>query len=61
HGKVAEGVFTTQAAVRLAQASGVEMPISEQIQAILHENKSPRDAIQELMTRTAKSESSLQD
>ena len=61
HGKVAEGVFTTQAAVRLAQASGVEMPISEQIQAILHENKSPRAAIQELMTRTAKRENNLRD
>jgi len=57
HGMVAEGVFTTTAAVGLAHARGVEMPITEQMHAILHEGKSPREAIQELMTRTGKSES----
>ncbi len=56
HGAVAEGVFTTQAAVGLAQARGVEMPIAEQMDAILHRGKSPADAIQDLMTRSAKSE-----
>jgi len=56
HGMVAEGVFTTTAAVGLAHARGVEMPISEQMHAILHAGKSPREAIQELMTRTGKSE-----
>ncbi|MBZ5598852.1 MAG: NAD(P)-dependent glycerol-3-phosphate dehydrogenase [Acidobacteriia bacterium] len=59
HGMVAEGVFTTHAAVGLAHARGVEMPISEQMHAILHDGKSPRDAIHDLMTRTAKSETSL--
>jgi glycerol-3-phosphate dehydrogenase (NAD(P)+) len=53
---VAEGVFTTHAAVGLAHARGVEMPITEQMHAILHDGKSPRDAIRELMTRSAKSE-----
>jgi glycerol-3-phosphate dehydrogenase (NAD(P)+) len=56
HGMVAEGVFTTTAAVGLAQARGVEMPITEQMHAILHEGKSPKEAIQELMARTGKSE-----
>ena len=56
HGMVAEGVFTTTAAVGLAHAHGVEMPITEQMHAILHSGKSPREAIQELMTRTGKSE-----
>jgi len=56
HGMVAEGVFTTQAAVGLARAHGVEMPITEQMHAILHDGKAPRDAIHELMTRSAKSE-----
>jgi glycerol-3-phosphate dehydrogenase (NAD(P)+) len=56
HGMVAEGVFTTSAAVGLAHARGVEMPITEQIHAILHQGKSPREAIQELMTRSGKSE-----
>jgi glycerol-3-phosphate dehydrogenase (NAD(P)+) len=56
HGMVAEGVFTTTAAVGLARARGVEMPITEQMHAILHEGKSPKEALQELMARTGKSE-----
>lgn len=56
HGMVAEGVFTTAAAVHLARAHQVEMPITEQIHAILNGQKSPRDAMRELMTRTSKSE-----
>ena len=56
HGMVAEGVFTTTAAVGLANARGVEMPITEQMDNILHKGKSPREAIQELMSRTGKSE-----
>jgi len=56
HGMVAEGVFTTSAAVGLARARNVEMPITEQMHAILHHGKSPREAIQELMSRSGKSE-----
>jgi glycerol-3-phosphate dehydrogenase (NAD(P)+) len=56
HGMVAEGVFTTTAAVGLARSHKVEMPITEQMHAILQEGKAPRDAIFELMTRSGKSE-----
>jgi glycerol-3-phosphate dehydrogenase (NAD(P)+) len=56
HGMVAEGVFTTTAAVGLARARGVEMPITEQMHAILHQGKDPPLAIHELMTRSGKSE-----
>jgi glycerol-3-phosphate dehydrogenase (NAD(P)+) len=56
HGMVAEGIFTTTAAVGLARARGVEMPITEQMHAILHQGRSPREAIHELMTRSGKSE-----
>lgn len=56
HGMVAEGISTTAAAVDLAHARGVEMPITEQMHAILRHNKSPREAIYELMTRSGKSE-----
>ena len=59
HGMVAEGVLTTNAAVGLAKARGIEMPISEKMHAILHEGKSPSEAIHELMTRSAKSETGL--
>ena len=57
HGMVAEGVFTTTAAVGLAHARGVEMPITQQMYAILHEGKSPREAMEQLMSRSGKSES----
>jgi len=56
HGMVAEGIFTTTAAVGLARARGVEMPITEQIHAILSQGKAPREAIHALMTRSGKSE-----
>jgi len=56
HGMVAEGIFTTTAAVGLARARGVEMPITEQMHSILHQGKAPREAIYELMTRSSKSE-----
>jgi glycerol-3-phosphate dehydrogenase (NAD(P)+) len=56
HGMVAEGVFTTSAAVGLAHARRIEMPITEQMHAILHQGKPPREAIHELMTRSGKSE-----
>lgn len=57
HGQVAEGVFTTNAAVQLARARHVEMPITEQMYAILTAGKHPRHAIQELMSREFKNES----
>lgn len=56
HGMVAEGIFTTTAAMELARARGVEMPITEQMYAILHDSKAPREALYELMTRSGKSE-----
>jgi len=59
HGMVAEGVFTTHAAVELARSRGVEMPITAQMDAVLHRGKSPQDAIHDLMTRSAKSEAPM--
>ncbi len=59
HGMVAEGVLTTNAAVGLARKMNVEMPITEQMYAILHEGKSPRESMRELMTRRGTSEVKL--
>jgi glycerol-3-phosphate dehydrogenase (NAD(P)+) len=56
HGKVAEGVRTTSAALGLANAHHVEMPITEQMSAILEHGKSPQDAIRELMARPGRDE-----
>ena len=55
-GKVAEGVRTTSAALGLAKAHQVEMPITEQMLAILEHGKSPQDAIRELMARPGRDE-----
>ncbi|MGL1832558.1 NAD(P)H-dependent glycerol-3-phosphate dehydrogenase [Rhodocyclaceae bacterium SMB388] len=56
-GHVAEGVPTTRAAVRLSSAQGVEMPISEAIDALLHsEHIGPRDAVELLLAREPRHE-----
>lgn len=54
--EVAEGIKTTASAVTLAQRHGIEMPITFQVQRILQDQISPRDAIRELMERTLKQE-----
>jgi glycerol-3-phosphate dehydrogenase (NAD(P)+) len=56
HGKVAEGVWSTTAALGLAARYEVEMPITEQMSAVLHEDKSPQEAIRELMARPGRDE-----
>ena len=53
---VAEGISTTRAARELARASGIEMPLVEQVYAVLFEDKAPRQAIADLMGRGAKAE-----
>jgi glycerol-3-phosphate dehydrogenase (NAD(P)+) len=53
---VAEGVGTTSALMTLAQERGVELPITEQVNAILHEGKSPNEAIRAIMERPQKRE-----
>jgi glycerol-3-phosphate dehydrogenase (NAD(P)+) len=56
NGKVAEGVRSTAAALGLAARYGVEMPITEQMDAILHHSKSPKEAMRELMSRPGRDE-----
>ena len=53
---VAEGVHTARAARDLGRVRGVELPITEQVCALLFEERSPRDALQALMTRDLRSE-----
>jgi glycerol-3-phosphate dehydrogenase (NAD(P)+) len=55
-GKVAEGVFTTHAALGLARKHEIEMPITEQMELILNEGKDPAQAIRDLMLRPGKDE-----
>jgi glycerol-3-phosphate dehydrogenase (NAD(P)+) len=53
---VAEGVDTAAPLLALAREHGIEMPITEQVDAILHRGKSPKDAIREIMDRPLKRE-----
>jgi len=53
---VAEGVTTCRAARDLGRAHGVELPITEEVCAMLFEGRSPRESLQALMTRDLKSE-----
>ena len=55
-GQVAEGVPTTEAVTRLARRLGVEMPLCEQVYAILFEGRAPADAVRALMSREPRSE-----
>ncbi len=53
---VAEGVGTAGALLALAGEAGVELPITEQVEAILHQGRSPREAIRSIMERPLKRE-----
>jgi len=53
---VAEGIETTKATIDLARRLGVEMPIAEQMHAMLYESRPPREAIRQLMERSLKGE-----
>jgi glycerol-3-phosphate dehydrogenase (NAD(P)+) len=53
---VAEGVGTTAVTLELARKLGVEMPITEQMHAVLYQGSSPSEAIRELMERRLKQE-----
>jgi glycerol-3-phosphate dehydrogenase (NAD(P)+) len=53
---VAEGIGTTAATLSLARRHGVEMPIAEQMDAVLKRGRAPRDAMRELMERRLKQE-----
>jgi len=53
---VAEGVYTCQSAQELSEKYQVEMPITNEVYKVLFKNKSPREAITDLMTRSLKKE-----
>jgi glycerol-3-phosphate dehydrogenase (NAD(P)+) len=54
-GQTIEGMFTTQAALSLAEDVGVELPIAAEVLRLLN-GESPLEAVQRLMTRELKSE-----
>jgi glycerol-3-phosphate dehydrogenase (NAD(P)+) len=53
---VAEGVATVNGALELGAAHGVELPIAQQVHAVIFEQRPPMAAVAELMSRTPKDE-----
>ncbi len=53
---VAEGVGTAAALLALARENRIDLPITEQVDAILNQGTAPRDAIREIMERPQKRE-----
>ncbi len=55
-GQVVEGVSTSEEVWRLARRHGVEMPISEQINGIIHQGRDPSRSVREILSREQKPE-----
>jgi glycerol-3-phosphate dehydrogenase (NAD(P)+) len=53
---VAEGVRTARAALALARRHQIDMPIIQEINAVLYDHKPCSKAVSDLMVRDAKSE-----
>jgi glycerol-3-phosphate dehydrogenase (NAD(P)+) len=49
--EVAEGINTARAVKKLADRAGLEMPITNEVNAVLYDGKPARDAVAELMSR----------
>src|SRR5205085_7021459 len=54
--EVAEGIKTTRAVKQLADRAGLEMPITNEVNAVLYNHKPARDAVSELMSRPLREE-----
>jgi glycerol-3-phosphate dehydrogenase (NAD(P)+) len=54
--EVAEGIKTSRAVRRLADKVGIEMPITNEVDAVLYDGKSAQAAVEELMRRPLRSE-----
>lgn len=54
--QVAEGVWTCGTALALAREAGVAVPVMEQVDAILHRGRKPKDAVVDLMRRDPRAE-----
>ena len=54
--EVAEGINTARAVKKLADRAGLEMPITNEVNAVLYDGKPARDAVFELMSRPLREE-----
>jgi glycerol-3-phosphate dehydrogenase (NAD(P)+) len=54
--EVAEGINTVRAVKKLADRASLEMPITNEVNAVLYDGKPARDAVAELMSRPLREE-----
>lgn len=54
--QVVEGVYSAKAALKLAGKFNIEMPIVEQVNLVLFENKNPEEAVSDLLLRDKRRE-----
>jgi len=54
--EVAEGINTARAVKKLADRAGLELPITNEVNAVLYDGKPARDAVAELMSRPLREE-----
>jgi glycerol-3-phosphate dehydrogenase (NAD(P)+) len=54
--EVAEGINTARAVKKIADRAGLEMPITNEVNAVLYDGKPARDAVAELMSRPLREE-----
>jgi glycerol-3-phosphate dehydrogenase (NAD(P)+) len=55
-GHVAEGVYTAREVAKLAEARGVDMPVTDAVNAVLEGKLAPKAAVEQLLARDPKKE-----
>jgi glycerol-3-phosphate dehydrogenase (NAD(P)+) len=55
-GHVAEGVYTAREVAKLAKARGVDMPVTDAVNAVLEGKLAPKSAVEQLLARDPKKE-----
>jgi glycerol-3-phosphate dehydrogenase (NAD(P)+) len=55
-GHVAEGVHSALEVTKLAQARGIDMPVTQAVNAVLHGKLTPKAAVEQLLSRDPKQE-----
>jgi len=54
--QTAEGVKSCESILQLAQDHGIDVPIIEQVNAVVHEGRTPQQVVESLLSRARKAE-----
>ena len=53
---MAEGVFTAKEVINRGKQLNIDMPITQEVSNVIHNNKSPKLAVEDLLDRGLKTE-----